>query len=82
MNERLPLTQLVPNRRAVVVEIRAGWGLMRRLDSLGIRIGLEIEAVSGPFVRGPVTVKIGNLRTAIGFGIANKVIVEIKESEL
>ena len=81
MDIRLPLTQLTPNKRAIVVGIRAGWGLIGRLDSLGIRIGSEIEAISGPFARGPVTVKVGNLRTAIGFGAANKVMVKIKELE-
>jgi Fe2+ transport system protein FeoA len=81
MSERVALTQLVPNKQATVVEIQAGLGLIRRLEALGIRVGQKIETVSGPFMRGPVTVRVGNIRAAIGFGAASKVVVQIEEQE-
>jgi ferrous iron transport protein A len=79
MSERIILTALASGRRASVVEIQAGQGLVRRLESLGIRVGQRIKMVSGSFMRGPVTVKVGNSRVAVGFGAASKVIVEPEE---
>jgi Fe2+ transport system protein FeoA len=76
MSECIALTALASGARGAVVEIRAGRGLVRRLEALGIRVGQKIEKVSGPFMRGPVTVKVGNSRVAVGFGAASKVIVE------
>ncbi len=81
MSKRVILTELNPGRPATVVEIQAGLGLIRRLEALGIRVGQKIETVSGPFMRGPVTVRAGNICAAIGFGAASKVVVEIEEQE-
>ncbi len=81
MPKRVPLTELVAGKPATIVEIQAGQGLIRRLEALGVRIGQKVEKVSGPFIRGPVTVRVGNIRAAIGFGAASKVIVEIEEQE-
>jgi ferrous iron transport protein A len=78
MSERIALTALASSRQGTVVGIQAGHGLLRRLESLGIRVGQRIEMVSGSFMRGPVTVRVGNTRAAIGFGAASKVIVEVE----
>jgi len=77
MSERLPLTQLAADKTAIVVEIKGGRGLLERLEGLGIRIGQRISKVSGPFMHGPVTIKAGNIRVALGYGAAGKVIVEV-----
>ena len=79
MSKRIPLTELASGRQATVVEIQAGQGLIRRLEALGVRIGRKVEKVSGPFIRGPVTVRVGNIRAAIGFGAASKVLVQTEE---
>ena len=81
MSRRIPLTRLEPNSRARIVEIQAGQGLIRRLEALGIRVGQSVETVSGTFMRGPVTVRVGNIRAAIGFGAAGKVLVEVEERQ-
>ena len=81
MSTRMALTQLAPGRPAVVVEVQGGHGLVRRLEAIGIRVGQKVEAVSGPFMRGPVTVRAGNVRVAIGFGAARKVFVETGEPQ-
>lgn len=72
---RLDLTQLQEGKTGVVVEIQGGHGLIRRLESLGIRTGKKITKVSSQFMRGPITVRIDNFQVAIGFGMARKVIV-------
>lgn len=73
------LTQLKPGESGIVLEIHGGHGLSRRLHNLGIREGKKITKISSHFWRGPVTVKAGHTKVAIGFGMASKVAVEIEE---
>ena len=68
-------------QEGVVAEIQAGLGLTRRLDAMGIRPGARLVKTSGPFLRGPVTVRVGNAQVALGFGMASRVLVEIEEEE-
>jgi ferrous iron transport protein A len=75
----IDLTQMKEGERGRVVDIQGGWGLSRRLDDLGIRIGTEVVKVSSQIMRGPVTVRAGNTQVAIGFGMASRVIVEQTE---
>jgi ferrous iron transport protein A len=70
------LGSLEPEQRAVVVAIHGGIGVTGRLDAMGIRPGIVLEKVSGQHFRGPVVVRVGNNRIALGFGMARKVQVE------
>ena len=74
------LRQMQSGQSGKVVEIQGGHGLVNRLNALGIRPGKKITKVSSMLMRGPVTIQIGNGRVAIGFGMANKIIVELEES--
>ncbi|MBM3154522.1 MAG: ferrous iron transport protein A [Chloroflexi bacterium] len=60
-----------------VIEILGGHGLVRRLEAMGIRPGKKITKVSSTFLRGPVTFKVDHTQIAIGFGMANKIVVEV-----
>jgi ferrous iron transport protein A len=75
--EKVDLTQLEEGKSGVVAEIQGGHGLVRRLESLGIRTGKKITKVSSQFMRGPITVRIDNFQVAIGFGMARKVILRV-----
>ncbi|RKY54855.1 MAG: ferrous iron transport protein A [Candidatus Neomarinimicrobiota bacterium] len=75
--DKVDLTQINQGETAVVVDIRAGYGLSRRLESMGIKPGVMITKVSSQLMRGPITVQVGNSRIAIGFGMAKKIIVNI-----
>lgn len=57
-----------------------GSGFSRRLEALGIRPGEKVTKVSSTFFRGPVTLKAGTTQVAIGFGMANRIIVEVDTS--
>ena len=72
------LTQLEEGESGEVVEIHGGYGLIRRLESLGIRVGKKVTKVSSQFMRGPVTVRIDSYQVALGFGMAKKILVEIE----
>jgi ferrous iron transport protein A len=73
------LTQLEEGESGVVVDIQGGYGLIRRLESLGIRVGKKVTKVSSQLMRGPVTVRMDNSEVAIGFGMARKILVEIEK---
>lgn len=64
-------------QRGVVVQIRGGYGMARRLSALGIRPGKRITKVSSMIMRGPVTIQIDTSQVAIGYGMANKIIVDL-----
>jgi len=74
---RIDLTQMKPDESGVVAEIQGGFGMTRRIESMGIRPGKKITKVSSHFWRGPQTVQIGNLRVAIGFGMARRIFIEV-----
>lgn len=63
----------------VIVSIGGGKHMLRRLDSLGMRIGVEVRKVSAQLMRGPVTVQVGGTQLAIGFGMAQRILVEVRE---
>ncbi len=75
---RVDLTQLEVGEWGTVVEIQGGFGLVRRLESLGIRVGKKLTKISSQFMRGPITVRIDNFQVALGFGMARKIIVRVK----
>lgn len=75
--EKVDLTQLKEGESGVVVNIQGGYGLVRRLDSLGIRVGKKVTKVSSQLMRGPVTVRIDNFQVALGFGMARKIFVRV-----
>ena len=74
--KQVTLRQIRDGQSGIVLQIQGGHGLISRLNALGIRPGQRITRVSSTPMRGPVTVKVGNAQVAIGFGIANKIIVE------
>ena len=74
----LPLTQMQSGQSGVLAEILGRYGLVNRLDALGLRPGRRITKVSSMLMRGPITVQIDRTEIAIGFGIARKVMVRLE----
>ena len=74
------LRQMQSGQRGKVIEIHGGHVLVSRLAALGIRPGKKITKVSSMLLRGPVTIQSGHTRLALGFGMTNKIIVELEES--
>jgi len=67
------LTDLNSNETAVIKTIGGGPGVVSRLMSMGIRPGVNITKISAHFWRGPVTVRVGRTKLAIGYGMAKKI---------
>ena len=74
----LDLTQMQPGETGIVSEIQGGFGFIRKLQSMGVRPGKKITKVSSHFWRGPQTIEIDNSQIAIGFGMAKRILVEVK----
>ncbi len=74
--KQIPLSRMEAGQSGIVVQIQGGRGLINRLSALGIRPGQRVTKVSSMFMRGPVTIQVGNAQVAIGFGMASKIIVE------
>lgn len=68
-------------QRGTVVQIVGGRGLVMRLEAMGIRPGKRITKVSSMFGHGPVTISVDSMQIAIGFGMADKIIVELDEAK-
>jgi len=72
------LTQMQPGEAGIVKEIQGGQGLVRKLQSMGVRSQKQITKVSSHFWHGPQTLEIGNMQIAIGFGMARRILVEVQ----
>ena len=70
------LAQMQTGQSGVVVEIQGGHGLISRLSALGVRPGQRVTKIGSMFMRGPVTIRIGNAQLALGFGMANRITVK------
>ncbi|MBE0434019.1 ferrous iron transport protein A [candidate division WOR-3 bacterium] len=73
----IPLTDIESGQTGKVAEVQGGHGMRTRLNAMGVRPGVQITKVSGQFMRGPIIVRIGSTRIAIGFGMARRIIVEV-----
>ncbi len=72
------LTQMLSGERGAVVQVQGGYGLVRRIQSMGIRPGKRIIKVSSHFWRGPQTVQIDKVQFAIGFGMAKRILIQVE----
>jgi len=78
---RVSLAQMRAGQRGKIVEINGGYGLARKLDALGIRMGKEVTKISAQLMKGPVLLQQDNTQAALGFGMASKVLVEINAED-
>ena len=76
----IPLTRMQTGQSGTVIQIQGGIGLVSRLAALNIRPGKRITKVSSMLMWGPVTIEVDRTQMAIGFGMANRVIVELDEA--
>ena len=80
MSDVISLVEMPTGEKGKIAVIQGGHGLVRKLDAMGIRIGKEITKVSEQLMRGPVLLRQGNTQVAIGFGMAQQILVEISNN--
>lgn len=74
----IDLTQMEPGESGIVRESCGGDKFTRRIQNMGIRPGKGIKKLSSHFWQGPQTIEVDNMRIAIGWGMAKKVIIEVE----
>ena len=73
----VPLTQLEPGRSATVMQVSDhDPGLLRHLDEVGLRPGVEVVGVGVGTLPGTVTVQLGGARRAVERTAAEHVLVD------
>ncbi|MCK5287747.1 MAG: ferrous iron transport protein A [Candidatus Omnitrophica bacterium] len=78
MLTKISLDEVKTGEEGIIINIRGGRGVYNRLKSMGIRVGIKIIRVNSNFGSGPVVLRIGRAQTALGFGVAHKIIVEVE----
>jgi len=76
--KQITLVQMAGGQSGIVVEIRGGLLLTRRLEDIGIRTGKKITKQSAMMFHGPVTVLVDRTQVALGYGMASAIIIEIE----
>jgi ferrous iron transport protein A len=76
----ITLTRMQTGQSGRVVEIQGGFGVIDRLNALGIIPGKRITKISSMLARGPVAIQVDRAQLAIGYGMANKIIVELDQT--
>ena len=75
---QLTLAQMLAGQTGTVVAVLGGRGFVRRLEAMGLRQGKKVTKISSTFLRGPVTFKVNHTQVAVGFGLAQKILVEVE----
>jgi ferrous iron transport protein A len=76
-NIQLTLGQMSAGQTGTIIRILGGRGLNRRLEALGIRPGKKVTKISTMLFHGPVTIRTDHTEVAVGFGMAQKILIEI-----
>ncbi|MBD3204126.1 hypothetical protein GF327_07560 [Candidatus Woesearchaeota archaeon] len=72
---KIPLSEVKKGETVKVNCVSCGFGLIKRLSSLGLYNGSDIKVIKNDS-RGPLILKVLNSKIAIGRGQARKIIVE------
>ncbi|AXV38439.1 MAG: ferrous iron transport protein A [Methanobacteriaceae archaeon] len=71
------LTDVKPGKKVIITEIKGGFGVKNRFESLNIREGKQIQIASSAPFRGPLVLNVDGCKVAIGRGMATKILVEV-----
>ena len=74
--QNISLIDLAANKTAKIISVGGGYGLQRKLQTLGIREGQEVKISSRQPFRGPLTIKVCGSQITLGRGMARKILVE------
>jgi Fe2+ transport system protein FeoA len=77
ISHQLPLSMASPGEEVKVVSVSAGRGLSQRLADMGLTPGTLLTIINNHGA-GPVLINLRGTRLALGFGIAQKITVELK----
>ncbi len=74
--EFVELTKLASGSHAEIMDIEGGKDMLHRLESLGVRKGIQVEKISRLRMGGPVILMVDRAQVAIGNGMASRIRVK------
>ena len=74
MNQLMPLAMVSPGEVVEVVDVRAGWGLRRRLADMGLTPGVVIRVMNSQRP-GPIIIDLRGSRLVLGHGMTQRILV-------
>jgi len=74
--QKMRLDTLETGRKVRVVRINRGIKAAQQLTEMGIIPGVELELLAKHPLRGPIVIKLGNTRIALGRRLAGSIEVE------
>ena len=77
--QSMPLAMVCPGEEVTVADIRAGRGLVRRLTDMGLTPGTPLRVINSQ-MPGPIIIDLRGSRLILGFGVAQKIMVEKREN--
>ncbi|MCK4671771.1 MAG: ferrous iron transport protein A [Candidatus Aegiribacteria sp.] len=72
------MSELRPGQRARIIAVRGGRGFRERFSGMGLHIGSEIEVLQSTGSNGMILIRTGNTRLMIGYGMANKIFLQLE----
>jgi len=70
----MPLAMVSPGEVVEVVDVRAGWGLRRRLADMGLTPGVVIRVMNSQ-MPGPIVIDLRGSRLVLGHGMTQRILV-------
>ena len=77
----ISLVKMHPGEKGVICAVQGGFGVARRIQQMGLRVGKTVKKEAGHTMKGPQSVLVDNFKIAIGFGMSEKIIVEVKRDK-
>ena len=75
-----PLSRIPTGSKGTVKELTGGHAFHSRVVSMGLTVGSNIEVIQHTGRRkGPTLIATGSTRLALGHGMAEKIMVEVKQ---
>jgi ferrous iron transport protein A len=79
MKNEQSLDNLNLNQQARINTVQGGTGFLRRLHVMGIKEGQYIKVISKQPFKGPITIEVCGSHMTLGRGMAQKIMVEVKQ---
>ena len=74
---KIPLINMRTGQTGRICGLEGGLGFQQNLRSRGIREGKILEIVTTHPIGGPIVIKIDGMETAVGRGMARRILVEV-----
>ncbi|MDX9727301.1 MAG: FeoA family protein [Bacteroidales bacterium] len=74
----ISLSDLEDGKTGIIVSVLGGKMLTKRLADLGITAGKEVKVIRKTLFSGPVQVEVAGSKLVIGWGLASKIMVEVR----